>query len=262
MSIFKTFFVTILLIVSSFALYFTIAFLLQGFNFDELALLVRHMYFLELFTTVIIYIIFLKILKVQVSIANIKCRLDKTVLFYIVIIVIGLSFFDRFFFDFSKIIDVIINKEIEPFVSNKKTNLTWVYRGTAALIIAPLFEELFFRKYIFGELLKKHSFATSAIVSSICFSLIHLPSYRNLIPTFIFGIICCLVYKKTKSVMYTIAFHFLSNFLWIIFSIFGEPFYTWLYRLEFNFLYWVFIVFGGLLSVFGIKKILILDLKK
>ncbi|WP_299213475.1 CPBP family intramembrane glutamic endopeptidase [uncultured Aquimarina sp.] len=176
-------------------------------------------------------------------------------LLYLILITIGLEFFDRPLFDFSKIYAYFSDTELEPFEFSESSNLKIFYRGISVLIIAPIFEELFFRKFLFGELLKKHSSIVSVIVSSICFSIIHLPSYRNLLPTFIFGIIACLIYKKTRNIFYTIILHFLTNLSWLLLVSFGKSYYEWSYGLNYNFNYWLLFIFGIGLSYIGIKKI-------
>lgn len=176
-------------------------------------------------------------------------------LLYLVLIAIGLEFFDRPLFDFSKIYDYFSGTELEPFEFSESSNLSVLYRGISVLIIAPIFEELFFRKFLFGEVLKKNSLTLSILVSSICFSLIHLPSYRNLLPTFIFGIIACLIYNKTNNIFYTIILHFLTNLSWLLLVSYGKSYYEWSYGLNYNFVYWLLFIFGIGLSYIGIKKI-------
>lgn len=176
-------------------------------------------------------------------------------LLYLILIAIGLEFFDRPLFDFSKIYDYFSGTELKPFEFSESSNLSVLYRGISVLIIAPIFEELFFRKFLFGEVLKKQSLTLSILVSSICFSLIHLPSYRNLLPTFIFGIIACLIYNKTNNIFYTIILHFLTNLSWLLLVSYGKSYYEWSYGLNYNFVYWLLFIFGMGLSYIGIKKI-------
>ncbi|WP_408608259.1 CPBP family intramembrane glutamic endopeptidase [Aquimarina spinulae] len=176
-------------------------------------------------------------------------------LLYLILIAIGLEFFDRPLFDFNKIYDYFSGTELKPFEFSESSNLSVLYRGISVLIIAPIFEEFFFRKFLFREVLKKHSLTLSILVSSICFSLIHLPSYRNLLPTFIFGIIACLIYNKTNNIFYTIILHFLTNLSWLLLVSYGKSYYEWSYGLNYNFVYWLLFIFGIGLSYIGIKKI-------
>ncbi|WP_298266125.1 CPBP family intramembrane glutamic endopeptidase [uncultured Lutibacter sp.] len=188
------------------------------------------------------------------GIDNLK-KLNLRIIFYILILTVGLEFFDRPFFDFSNIIDYLNGIELEPFEYSESSNISLIYRGITALILAPIFEELLFRKLIFTRLLKKYSLNISIITSSICFALIHLPGYRNLLPTFIFGIISCLIYYKTKNIYYSIILHFLTNLSWMLFANYGGVFYEWIIGLKFNFIYWALFGIGTLMTYFGLKKI-------
>ncbi len=176
-------------------------------------------------------------------------------IFYILILTIGLELFDRPFFDFRKIVDFLQNNVAEPYQQLEFSNISIIYKGISAVILAPIFEELLFRKYMFTELLKKYSTSISIVISSVFFSLIHLPSYRNLLPTFIFGVISCLIYRKTKNIYYTIILHFLANLSWLTLGIYGEQYYKWIYELEFNMIYWILFGLGIILIMFGLKKI-------
>lgn len=209
--------------------------------------------------TVIAYIIIFYLSYKTVFNFNIGIEKMKSIkpefLLYLVLIAIGLEFFDRPLFDFSKIYDYFSGTDLEPFEFSQSSNLSVLYRGISVLIIAPIFEELFFRKFLFREVLKKHSLTLSILVSSICFSLIHLPSYRNLLPTFIFGIIACLIYNKTNNIFYTIILHFLTNLSWLLLVSYGKSYYEWSYGLNYNFVYWLLFILGIGLSYIGIKKI-------
>ncbi|WP_077399142.1 CPBP family intramembrane glutamic endopeptidase [Cellulophaga omnivescoria] len=85
-----------------------------------------------------------------------------------------------------------------------------IYVILSAVIIAPLFEELIFRGFIFKYLKKKYSFLLSAIISSVFFSVIHLNPTRML-SVFVFGIICCFLYDRTKNIFFPILFHIVFN---------------------------------------------------
>ena len=166
--------------------------------------------------TVFSYLIIFRVFRIKTNWKRVSIKfssLKLNILFYLIIIIIGLEFFDRPFHDFSKILEKSRGSVIEPYEHFKRTNISLLYKSISILIIAPVFEELLFRKYLLIELLKKYPLKWSVILSSVLFSLIHLPNYGNLIPTFVFGIICCLIYLKTKNILYTIILHFLFNFI-------------------------------------------------
>ena len=257
MNIFKAFFLTALLIVIELVIYFGFSKLLepQARNYISFENITHYLRLQNLIAQIVSYLVlfylfFRNDFKLQNGIENIKTLNFRTI-FYLFIIVIGLELFDRPFFDFSKIIDYLKEINSEPL---NNSNVSFV-RVIGALIVAPIFEELFFRKIIFKQLLKQHSLRISIFVSSFCFAILHLPSYRNLIPTFILGIISCIIYKKTKNINYSIILHFLANLIWLLLITNGESYYKWIFSLEYNFTYWVLFGIGLALTILGLKKI-------
>jgi len=220
---------------------------------------VYYMRIINLSTQLVSYLIVFMVFKINISwreTQNELKNLDWKLIKYLLILTVGFEFLDRPFFDFSRIVDFIKTSTVEPYILPEKSTFSIFYRGFLTLLIAPIFEELLFRKYMFTELLKKYSLTVSIISSSALFSLIHLPVYRNLIPTFVFGVVCCLVYIKTKNIVYTIVLHFFTNLSLLLLTIYGESYYKWMFGLEFNFFYWLLFGVGGVLLWFGIKKIM------
>ena len=114
-------------------------------------------------------------------------QINVSTLLLVLLLGIGLHLIDRALFDFEFIYKTIVN------IAYDKYNLKFegfdtilFYRSIGSLIMAPICEELFFRKYLFKGLLKKNNFTVSIFVSSLCFALTHIDSPRNIIPTFIF----------------------------------------------------------------------------
>ena len=220
--------------------------------------LIHYFSLIHIVPRIITFIIVIKIFKIRFDWKNEKNKLRNikpNIIFNLLILTLGFELFDRPFFDFNKIVDFINGIEIEPYVQHEKSFISIIYSGISVLIIAPMFEELIFRKYIYTELLKKYSSNLSIFISSILFSLMHLPSYSNLIPTFIFGIICCIIYRKTMNIFYTIILHFFANLSFLILVNYGEIFYKWSFGLEYNLIYWVMSGIGITLILLGMKKI-------
>lgn len=212
---------------------------------------------ITLFTPLIAYVIIFKISDFQLNLNTIPEKIrsfNPKILLYVLIMAIGLELLDRPFFDFKKIWSFYFLGSAEPYHIPEATKFI-IYNGLFAIVFAPVLEELLFRKYIFGQLLNRYSTTTSIIVSSLCFAMLHLPSYRNLIPTFIFGVVACLIYKKTKNIGYPLFLHVLANIFWFTLNYLGEPFYSWIFRLDFNYIYWIMAGFGVLLTYSSIVKI-------
>jgi len=170
---------------------------------------------------------------------------------------IGLGFVVQPFWDYNRLIEYYQNANFEPYNRTYgELNFESLYFIFRTLIIAPIFEELFFRKFLFSKLQEKYQLIVAIIISSICFSLIHFEIPGNLLPSFIFGIISCLIYFKTKKISYSILFHFINNLLsTLINTHYGESFFNWLDGLKYNLVYWAVFVFGILITIVGVKKI-------
>lgn len=175
---------------------------------------------------------------------------------YLILIVLGLGFIAQPFFDFDMIIAYYAN-DIEP-IPYKFAGFTtyMIYYTISSLLIAPVFEELFFRKFLFGKLLEQHKLWLAILISSLCFAAIHFETPKNLIFSFIFGVIACLIYVKTKNIWYPMAIHFLNNLFVLLYNVFGESFFIWVYSHNFGVMYWALFVFGILITVLGTKTIL------
>ncbi|WP_394348169.1 CPBP family intramembrane glutamic endopeptidase [Saccharicrinis carchari] len=167
---------------------------------------------------------------------------------------IGLVFITRPFSDITRIWDIYVNGVSEPYFH--EFNSHHYYRLITALILAPVIEELIFRKYIFTSLLQRYSLRVAFLVSCILFSLMHMPQLTNLIPTFMLGAACCLVYIKTKRIIYPILLHFTYNLVINLFVWIGAPALNWIYTLSpFDYRYWAIVIMGGLLGFLALKRI-------
>ena len=80
------------------------------------------------------------------------------------------------------------------------------------VIIAPIFEEIFYRGIVFNGMLKRYSPKKAIIVSSIIFGLVHLNLPQGL-NAFLIGIIIATVYYYTKSLYIAMFMHAANNFL-------------------------------------------------
>lgn len=184
-------------------------------------------------------------------------NLDFKFLSYLSLITIGIQLLDRPFIDFGRIWSFLNHSEFETdFKSFKGYSSQFLYYSVQTLIIAPVFEELFFRKFLLMKLFEKNSKVVAILISSFCFALIHLESPFNLIPAFMFGIVSGLIYIKTKKISYSIFLHFLINLFALAFYILDFPFDRWLLSLNFNYYYWLFFLAGIGITFFGTNHLL------
>jgi hypothetical protein len=81
-----------------------------------------------------------------------------------------------------------------------------------AVLLGPIAEELFFRGFLYRLFRSKYSFAGSAILISLFFSIIH-RTPQNILPLFAISFGLCYLYEKTKSISATFVFHSLHNLI-------------------------------------------------
>ena len=206
------------------------------------------------------FIVFKFILKLKFSSININTKtksLKLDVIFVILLISIGIVIINRPLWDINRI-DFFLKENTVSVDNHPFTgfNAQFFLNLISVLIVAPLTEELLFRKYMFTGVLKNNSFVVSAIFSSVLFALLHLPNYTNLIPTFILGFISCIIYFRTKNILYSILIHFFYNLIIQIISDYNyNSFYNFIYKLEFNYMYWLIVLFGVVLTFFSLKRL-------
>lgn len=94
---------------------------------------------------------------------------------------------------------------------NPTTNKELVFFLISVVILAPLLEEIIFRKIVFKRLNLKLSFITSAVISSAIFGIGH--ELLAILGAIIFGVTCCVLYKKYNNLLVPIAVHFVNNLI-------------------------------------------------
>lgn len=89
-------------------------------------------------------------------------------------------------------------------------------------ILAPILEEIVFRKVIFGSLYKRMNFFFAAIISSLIFGVIHLDLTHLLIYTSM-GFVFAFLYVKTKRIIVPIIVHMGMNSITVFAQWFADP---------------------------------------
>lgn len=171
------------------------------------------------------------------------------------IIAFGLILIDKPFWDFNLLLNYYqhsLDYKKPTFIFNQSA---FVYSVISTLLIGPLIEELFFRKLVLGKLAERYHPSTALIISSSCFSLIHIETPNNLIPAFIGGIVLGIIYIKTKKIGYSIILHFIINAMIITFNNSEIIDVFWFYGYNFDLTYWLMFLFGISITILSVKKI-------
>lgn len=114
---------------------------------------------------------------------------------------------------------VDMNKALELVndISSNPTNfqeLALVF--ITAAILAPILEEIAFRRCFFLRFSRKIGFIFGAILSSIIFGMLH--DVLGAIGAGIFGFAACILYLKYKNIVAPIFIHFANNFIAMLFT--------------------------------------------
>src|SRR5690625_729118 len=89
----------------------------------------------------------------------------------------------------------------------------------SAAIISPIYEEVFYRGFLFRWFRTRTNFITASLCSSIIFSIAHIPTY-NVVPVACFtGFVFAYVYEKTDSIWPSVFVHGLSNGIMLLLTI-------------------------------------------
>ena len=107
-------------------------------------------------------------------------------------------------------------QSIVTLIRNSKINSKIVEIFFWTIFISPIIEEIFFRKIMYSTLKFYLAPINSILISSFIFSFVH--ANISVFPLlFTLGIILCLIFEKTNSIIYPIILHSLFNFIMLIF---------------------------------------------
>ena len=110
-----------------------------------------------------------------------------------------------------------------------------------SLFLAPIFEELFFRRILAHQFSKRYGFNNAILLSALLFALAHVFSGQSIYQPLLLGVLFAYFYLKTKNIYLVILIHSLSN-LFIYSTV--QPltkFYNYIYYSTANF--WLYYTF-------------------
>ena len=91
-----------------------------------------------------------------------------------------------------------------------------IVAGTMVIAVAPVVEEFFFRGFFYGALRRRMTIAAAALVDGAVFGIIHfqfdgVDGLLILPPLAVLGVLFCLVYEKTGTLLAPIGMHAFNN---------------------------------------------------
>jgi len=109
-----------------------------------------------------------------------------------------------------RLLEGLIGSEISsPLDQSMESSGVWFYL-LSAVVIAPVFEELLFRRILLTRLVRFGEWP-AVLVSALIFSLVH-GNFFQIFYAFAVGILLGWLYLRTGRLLYTVLLHFLLNF--------------------------------------------------
>lgn len=100
-----------------------------------------------------------------------------------------------------------------------QTNITlsnFMIAFFSASIVSPIYEEIFYRGFLYGFFSSRCGILSGMLISSLIFTLVHIPTFNTLPVNFVSGLIFAWVYQKTGSVIPSILIHGVFNGIAVI----------------------------------------------
>lgn len=102
-----------------------------------------------------------------------------------------------------------VQQEVVDLMSNGSTEQTAVMI-LAAVVMAPLGEEAFFRGFLYNLMRRYNSVLPAALACGCFFGAVH-GSLAQMLPLTLFGTVQCLVYERTRTLWVPVAVHAFFN---------------------------------------------------
>lgn len=113
-----------------------------------------------------------------------------------------------------------VNSNLEILVTNTDTLSTIIF----VVILAPIMEELIFRKLLIDKI-AEYGKRTAVLFSAFSFALFHM-NILQFFYTFIIGYVLGTIYVKTKKIAYSIGLHMVINFMGSVVAVFISKQFT------------------------------------
>lgn len=112
-------------------------------------------------------------------------------------------------------------------VENTKTeslqrNITWFTFSIAfisAAIISPIYEEIFYRGFLYKWMKLRWGVRSGILFSSLIFTIVHIPTYNTLPVNFISGLVFAWTYEKSGSIIPAMIIHSVLNGIAVILTV-------------------------------------------
>lgn len=112
--------------------------------------------------------------------------------------------------------NILVNPEQQALLNHfPRTPAGIALLAVLAVVMAPLFEELFFRGFLFRGLARSWGWPLAAVVSGAVFGAVH-QQFTVFLPLFALGVVLAWAYQRTGSLWAPIALHAIFNGLSVL----------------------------------------------
>lgn len=147
-------------------------------------------------------------------------RFSKSYWFFIigwtVVLIIG-SIFLSYIMEW--LFDIGTNNSKTNSIQIRLTTLNIIIAFVSAAIISPIYEEIFYRGFLYRWFRSKYGLLAGMLISSFIFMIVHIPTFNSLPYTFLSGLVFAWTYEKTKSIYPSIIIHGTFNGLAVFLTV-------------------------------------------
>lgn len=101
-------------------------------------------------------------------------------------------------------------------LQSQMTLLNFAIGFISAALISPVYEEIFYRGFLYRFFSSRYGVLSGMIISSFIFTVVHIPTFNTLPLNFVSGLIFSWVYHKTGSIIPSILIHGIFNGIAVI----------------------------------------------
>ncbi|ETT86459.1 type II CAAX endopeptidase family protein [Viridibacillus sp. FSL R5-0477] len=106
-------------------------------------------------------------------------------------------------------------------IQQNVTFVTVLIAFISAAVISPIYEEIFYRGFLYRWLRTRIGFIGAILLSSTIFTIVHIPTYNVMPVNFFSGIIFALAYERTNSIWPSVIIHGLTNGIMVLLTSLG-----------------------------------------
>lgn len=101
-------------------------------------------------------------------------------------------------------------------VQNDKSIYAFCIAVIGAAVISPIYEEVLYRGVFYTFFRDRYGIWGGVLISSIIFTVVHIPTYNTLPVNFLSGVVFAWLYEKTNSILSAMTAHALFNFIAVL----------------------------------------------